>query len=87
MVDPEAITGWWSDVWNNAQWVRSIRNSFYIGILATILSLLLGHLRRLALLRRYAMASSDYGAVDFADDRSIGDWHRFGLLLCGHQIG
>ena len=38
--------------------------------------------------KRYAMASSDYGAVDFADDRSIGDYSIwFGLLLCGHQIG
>ena len=34
------------------------------------------------------MASSDYGAVDFADDRSISDYSIwFGLLLCGHQIG
>ena len=53
MVDPEAITGWWSDVWNNAQWVRSIRNSFYIGILATILSTALGTLAAIGL------ASSD----------------------------
>ena len=38
--------------------------------------------------KRYAMASSDYGAVDFADDRPIGDYSIwFGLLLCGHQIG
>jgi putative spermidine/putrescine transport system permease protein len=47
------ITGWWSDVWNNAQWVRSIRNSFYIGILATILSTALGTLAAIGL------ASSD----------------------------
>jgi putative spermidine/putrescine transport system permease protein len=53
MVDPETITGWWSDVWNNAQWVRSIRNSFYIGILATILSTSLGTLAAIGL------ASSD----------------------------
>ncbi len=53
MVDPEAITGWWSDVWNNAQWVRSIQNSFYIGILATILSTALGTLAAIGL------ASSD----------------------------
>ena len=53
MVDPESITGWWSDVWNNAQWVRSIRNSFYIGILATILSTALGTLAAIGL------ASSD----------------------------
>ena len=53
MVDPEAITGWWSDMWNNAQWVRSIRNSFYIGILATILSTALGTLAAIGL------ASSD----------------------------
>ena len=53
MVDPEAITGWWSDVWNNSQWVRSFRNSFYIGILATILSTALGTLAAIGL------ASSD----------------------------
>ena len=53
MVDPEAIAGWWSDVWDNAQWVRSIRNSFYIGILATILSTALGTLAAIGL------ASSD----------------------------
>jgi len=42
MVDPEAITGWWSDLWNNSQWIRSVRNSFYIGIFATLVATVLG---------------------------------------------
>ena len=38
MAAPEADEGWWADMWQNAQWVRSIKNSFFIGILATLLS-------------------------------------------------
>ncbi|MCB1972926.1 MAG: hypothetical protein KDG54_21255, partial [Geminicoccaceae bacterium] len=37
MAAPEATEGWWADMWNNAQWVRSIKNSFFIGFFATIL--------------------------------------------------
>ena len=51
MAAPEAIEGWWSDMWNNAQWVRSVRNSFYIGILATILSTAIGTLAAIGLSR------------------------------------
>ena len=31
MVDPAAVVGWWNDMWSNAQWIRSIRNSFSLG--------------------------------------------------------
>jgi putative spermidine/putrescine transport system permease protein len=33
---------WWADVWANAQWVRAMRNSFFIGIIATIIATTLG---------------------------------------------
>jgi len=49
--DPNAIIGWWSDVWQNAQWVRSMRNSFFIGTLATLLSTSVGTLAAIGLSR------------------------------------
>ena len=51
MANPEATTGWWADVWNNAQWVRSMRNSFFIGIIATIIATTLGTLAAVGLSR------------------------------------
>ena len=33
---------WLADTWNNGQWIRAIRNSFFIGICATLLSTALG---------------------------------------------
>ena len=51
MAAPEAIQGWWADMWNNAQWVRSIKNSFWIGIWATLLSTALGTLAAIGLSR------------------------------------
>ncbi len=42
---------WWSDMWNNSQWVRSTRNSFFIAICATILATSLGTLAALGLSR------------------------------------
>ncbi|MDE0112756.1 MAG: ABC transporter permease [Albidovulum sp.] len=51
MVAPEAVEGWWQDVWHNAQWVRSIKNSFLVGIFATILSTCLGTLAAIGLSR------------------------------------
>lgn len=51
MAAPEAIEGWWADMWANAQWVRSIRNSFWIGIWATLLSTSLGTLAAIGLSR------------------------------------
>ncbi len=51
MAAPEAIAGWWSDMWSNAQWVRSIKNSFLIGIMATLLATALGTLAAVGLSR------------------------------------
>ncbi len=51
MGNPEAITGWWSDMWNNAQWIRATRNSFFIAFFATILATGLGTLAALGLSR------------------------------------
>ena len=51
MVAPEAIDGWWSDLWANAQWIRSIKNSFIIGIGATLLATSLGTLAAIGLSR------------------------------------
>ena len=51
MAAPEAIEGWWEDMWQNAQWIRSIKNSFFIGIQATLLSTVLGTLAAIGLSR------------------------------------
>ena len=52
MANPNA-TGWafFQDMWENAQWIRSIKNSFFIGILATLLSTSLGTLAAIGLSR------------------------------------
>ncbi len=53
MAAPDAPMGaaWLSDMWNNAQWIRSMRNSFFIGILATMVSTALGTLAAIGLSR------------------------------------
>ncbi|MEM7241378.1 MAG: ABC transporter permease [Pseudomonadota bacterium] len=51
MAAPDAIQGWWADMWQNAQWVRSIKNSFWIGIWATLLSTSVGTLAAIGLSR------------------------------------
>ncbi|MFQ5438539.1 MAG: ABC transporter permease, partial [Paracoccaceae bacterium] len=51
MTAPDALVGWWSDMWQHAQWIRSIKNSFFIGILATLLSTALGTLAAIGLSR------------------------------------
>ncbi|MEM9138332.1 MAG: ABC transporter permease, partial [Pseudomonadota bacterium] len=51
MAAPDAIAGWWSDMWNNAQWVRAIKNSFIIGIFSTLLATALGTLAAVGLSR------------------------------------
>lgn len=33
---------WFKDVWNNAQWVIAMKNSFFIGIIATVIATILG---------------------------------------------
>ncbi|MDA7560842.1 ABC transporter permease [Alphaproteobacteria bacterium] len=42
---------WLADTWNNSQWMRAIRNSFFIGICATLLSTALGTLAAIGLSR------------------------------------
>ena len=51
MANPEATEGWWADMWQNAQWIRSIKNSFFIGLLATLLATALGTLAAIGLSR------------------------------------
>lgn len=52
MFDPAATgVAWWSDMWENSQWVRSTRNSFFIAICATLLATGLGTLAALGLSR------------------------------------
>jgi len=42
---------WLSDSWNNGQWMRAIRNSFFIGVCATLMSTALGTLAAIGLSR------------------------------------
>jgi putative spermidine/putrescine transport system permease protein len=42
---------WLSDTWNNGQWMRAIRNSFFIGICATLMSTTLGTIAAIGLSR------------------------------------
>ena len=51
MAAPDAVAGWWADMWANSQWVRSIKNSFIIGFFATILATALGTLAAIGLSR------------------------------------
>ncbi|MEO0679794.1 MAG: ABC transporter permease [Pseudomonadota bacterium] len=51
MADPEATEGWFADMWNNAQWIRAIKNSFFIGFFATLLATALGTLAAIGLSR------------------------------------
>lgn len=53
MAAPDAPidANWWADLWNNAQWIRATRNSFFVGICATLLATVLGTLAALGLSR------------------------------------
>ena len=52
MQDTKATgAAWWSDMWNNAQWIRATRNSFFIAAVATVLATSLGTLAALGLSR------------------------------------
>ena len=51
MMAPDAVTGWWSDMWNNAQWIRSARNSFFIATIAAFIATTLGTIAALGLSR------------------------------------
>ncbi|MAI46151.1 MAG: ABC transporter permease [Hyphomicrobiaceae bacterium TMED74] len=47
---------WFQDVWNNAQWVRAMKNSFFIGIIATLIATTLGTIAALGLTSPYMPA-------------------------------
>lgn len=49
--DAPRDASWWSDAWNNAQWVRAAKNSIIIGFFSTILATALGTLAALGLSR------------------------------------
>ena len=53
MLNPEAPLSWawFSDAWNNAQWLRATRNSFFIATISTIIATTLGTLAALGLSR------------------------------------
>lgn len=51
MAAPEAVSGWWSDMWQNATWVKAAKNSVIIGAGATVLATVLGTLAALGLSR------------------------------------
>lgn len=53
MLAPDAARdgAWWSDVWQNATWVRAAKNSIIIGFWATIFATVLGTLAALGLSR------------------------------------
>ena len=53
MSAPDAPMSWaWlTDMWNNAQWIRAMRNSFFVAIGATVLATALGTLAALGLSR------------------------------------
>lgn len=51
MTAPDGVENWWSDMWANATWVRAMRNSFFLAIVATILATGFGTLAALGLSR------------------------------------
>jgi len=51
MLEPEGVTNWWSDMWENATWVNAARNSFFIAIVSTIIATFFGTLAALGLSR------------------------------------
>ncbi len=51
MIEPEATTGWWADMWENSAWVRATKNSFIIGFFATFIATVLGTLAAVGLSR------------------------------------
>ena len=51
MAAPGGAEGWWGDLWRNARWVQAIKNSFLIGVPATLLATALGTLAAIGLSR------------------------------------
>lgn len=53
-LDPDAFSmRWYEDILNNDQWLHSIKNSFIVGIFATLLATFLGTLAALGLSKPY----------------------------------
>lgn len=48
---PAPAPGFYSDMWENAQWVRAMKNSFFIGFFATLIATALGTLAAIGLSR------------------------------------
>ena len=79
MANPNAEGwAWWADMWSNAQWVRAMKNSFIIGIAATLIATALGTLAadRAVALGDALQARRDHVDPDLADDRAAGDHRR-----------
>ena len=51
MLDPNGTEKWWNDMWNNAQWIRSARNSFFIATMSAVIATVLGTIAALGLSR------------------------------------
>ncbi len=52
MANPDATgAAWWSDMWNNAQWIQATKNSFIIGFSATAIATSFGTLAAVGLSR------------------------------------
>lgn len=51
MTAPDGDEGWWTDMWNNATWIRAMRNSFFLAIVSTLLATGFGTLAALGLSR------------------------------------
>ncbi len=51
MQAPEAVQGWWADLWANSAWVKAAKNSIIVGFWATIFATVLGTLAALGLSR------------------------------------
>lgn len=49
--DNQFSWAWWQDSWNNAQWLHSMRNSFYFAVCSTIIAAALGTIAALGLSR------------------------------------
>ena len=51
MTAPDGTENWWHDMWNNATWIRAMRNSFFLAIVSTLLATSFGTLAALGLSR------------------------------------
>ena len=51
MLEPDGVANWWSDMWENATWVKAARNSFFIAIVSTLIATFFGTLAALGLSR------------------------------------